>query len=449
VLLVTCDALRADVVEPGLMPHLARFLAGAEWSGTAVAPSSWTVPSMASLFTGLQPWRHGARHAGGARLSDDLVTLPEALAAEGLATAGFRSNHWLEAKFGYDQGFDVFRRNGGDGRRAGRFLAAIDGSPRFVWVHILPPHAPYRRHEAYLDRLGDPPADLPKRIAPLELERWFDPAVPLPAERRRRMEALYRLNAAWADEVFGVLLAGLERSGRRAETLVVVTSDHGEEFGEHGQTGHGGNLGRELVEVPLGIDLPAGFTAPLALPRGARPGIVRLYATLLEAVGGEAPEAAAPSLFAAGELPILSELYLGNGSNELSLVEGSWQLRWRSWFATPEADYYRARLLVLGGRPEPPPEEPARVVFDRLEAAFAAARPLTGTAAPPDLLLSRWPERGGDEPVDAPGRREAMARDLKALWLARNGADVPPGAVARPQIDAEDLERLRALGYIP
>jgi arylsulfatase A-like enzyme len=458
VVLITLDALRADAVTARLMPHFSAFLGEADWAGTGVAASSWTAPSMASLFTGLQPWRHGVLHPGRPLLVEELHTLPEAMAAAGFATAAYRSNHWLEGKFGYRQGFEVFRGFGGGGRAAGH-LASLDGTPAFLWAHILPPHAPYLRHEAYLDRLDDPPADLPPRVTPQDLELFYDPATTLPPERRRVFDTLYRLHAAWADEQLGRLLDALRRSGHFEGSLIVVTTDHGEEFGEHGQIGHGGHLGRELLEVPLGIRLPRGFAGELAIGEGQRPGLVRLYATLVEAVGGEVPALAAPSLFRAGARPELSELYLGNGANELSLVDGDHQLRWTSRFAAPEPEFFPARLVVLGGTPARPLGEPAQAIFDRLESAFRDTRALGGAGEPPRLEVVRWAAGGRagtasppsveTAPVDDAALRDRLARTLKAAWNERNGPDAAPGEGAGVDLDDEDLEKLKSLGYIP
>jgi hypothetical protein len=91
-----------------------------------------------------------------------------------------------------------------------------------------------------------------------QLEPFFDPATPLPPGLRRRILAMYRLNAAAGDERLGELLRALRASGQWDRTLIVVTSIHGEEIGEHGQVLHGGNLGRAGLEVPLVIKLPQG-----------------------------------------------------------------------------------------------------------------------------------------------------------------------------------------------
>lgn len=455
IVLITIDALRADAVgalggPPRVMPALSGLAREATWAGRAVSPSSWTVPSMAAIFTGFQPWRARSWANDRAVLDERFVTLPEALKQAGYRTAAFRTNHWLQAEYGYNQGFDTFRYLR-EGKRAEGYLAELQGGADFVWIHILPPHAPYIKRDPLLDRLDEVPPGLPKQVKPLELEPYFDPAVDLPPETQRVFRAMYDLNAAWADQLLGRMLDALKRSGQWDKTLLVVTSDHGEEFGEHGQIAHGGNLGHALVEVPLVIKLPAGFQRPLALEPGRRVSNVRVGPTLIEAAGGKPPEGAAASYFHPFDKGALSELYLGNGVNRFSLVDGDLQLLWESRFAAPEKDYFRARFAGLGGKPEPALTEPADTIFDRLEKSFARVLPLTGVRDnPPQLSLWRWGADGQQRRVTSPREVQRMARQLKNAWLAANGSEVAPGQSVgkQPQLTPEQIEELRALGYV-
>ena len=499
VVLITLDALRADFVgafggepRPGVSytPHLDALAAEADWVGRAVAPSSWTVPSMASLMTGLQPWEHGAIHSGQARLRKELDTLAEVLKGLGFRAFAYYTNRWLHPRFGYRQGFEVFRHLGG-GWRARNRLGHLDGGPELVWVHILPPHTPYRRNDGLARRLGQDPQRLPQRVEPLDLEPFYDPSVDLPPERREDFRTLYGHNVAWADHRLGQLLDALRESGQWDRTLVAVTSDHGEEFGEsveqggYRQTGHGGNLGRVLLEVPLVIKLPRGGLPgrAFAVAPGKRVTNLRLWATLVEAAGGEVPPAVAPSLLRTsarkptpdGPVGILSELYRLNGVNRFSWIEGDHQLVWESSFAAPEPDYYRARLQMLGATPGQPPgfaplPEPPGELFAALDRAFRRTLPLTGRrgneAPEPRLGTLRWMEagHGGEigekkfgekvvEPVDDPALQRRLARSLKTFWGERFGPEVPPrirfgSGEGTLELSPEDEGALRSLGYI-
>jgi arylsulfatase A-like enzyme len=454
IVLITIDALRADTVgtfggPARVMPALSGLAREATWAGRAISPSSWTVPSMASIFTGFQPWRSRSWASDRSVLDERFVTLPEALKHAGYRTAAFRSNHWLEAQFGYSQGFDDFRYLK-EGKRAERYLAELKGGREFVWIHILAPHAPYIRRDPLLNRLDEIPPDLPKQVRPLDLEPYYDPAVKLPADKERVFRAMYRLNAAYADQMLARLLASLKHSGQWSKTLLVVTSDHGEEFGENGQIAHGGNLGHPLVEVPLVIKLPAGAPRRLAMPAGGRVANVRVAATLIEAAGGVPEPGMAPSLFQPFDKGALSELYLGDGVNRFSLVDGDLQLLWESRFAPPEPEYYRARYAGIGGTPEPPLTEPVQAIFGRLEKAFASVLPLSGRRGdPPRLTLVRW-SPGGVQPVNDPREVNRMARRLKNAWRAANGSEVPPGRSTgtQPKLTPKEEEELRALGYV-
>jgi len=450
IVLITIDALRADVIGAKLTPNLEKLAAESAWAGRAVSPSSWTVPSMAALFTGLQPWSVQSWSSDRAVLREDLITLPEALKGQGYRTAGFRTNHWLERVYGYAQGFDDFRYLA-QGKRAENHLEKLGPGREFVWVHILEPHAPYVRRAPFEDRLSGAPPDLPQKVRPADLEPYFDPAVPLPPGQERVFRAMYELNAAYADHVLGNMVAALRRSGQWERTLLVVTSDHGEEFGEMEQIAHGGNLGRQLVEVPLMIKLPAGFGPKLALEQGQRPATARVRATLLEAAGWEPEEGTAPSLFQeAEEEGVLSELYSGNGVNQFSWVEGDRQLIWESRFSPPEPEYYRARAEGIVGKLDRPLAEPSKVIFGRLEKAFASTLPLSGLKGDePKLSLWHWNERSSER-IDDPAETERMARRLRSAWIAANGREQPPGKNTgrKPQLTPEQEAEMRALGYI-
>jgi arylsulfatase A-like enzyme len=439
IVLVTFDSLRADVVgglggERGLTPNLDALMRQADWAGRAIAPSSWGVPSMASLFTGLRPWQHQVLQETDV-LSPALYTLPEALQALGYETDGFTGEATYSGAFGYAQGFDGLA-DLAKGTEAARKLerAGAGGRKRFVWIHIPEPQAPYFHRPRFDERIDTGRIPLPERVLPHQLAVFFDPANPLPPARRRLFWAMYRFNVAWADDRLGRLIQALRSSGQWDRTLLIVTSTHGEEFGEKGQILNGGNLGRQLLEVPFAVKLPLGFRRKIAEPRDHRVAAARLWATLVEAAGGEAPPAVAPSLFRRAPEPVLSELYLANGANLFSLVDGDDQLLWESRFAPPDPDYFRARLAMMNrgnariARAElsVPPEE----ILGRLRAAFATAPPLHGREAP-RLTLERWDPQGGSSPLADPRRTAELARGLARTWNAFIPAERAPGEEAR------------------
>lgn len=447
IVLITLDSLRADAVEglggePGLTPRMDELIREADWAGRAIASSSWEGSTLATLFTGLRPWQHQVLHQGRARLSPVLMTLAEALRAAGYETAGVWSGPWHDQTFGFNQGFQAFQHYG-KGARAVERLKATKDERQFVWIHLPAPAAPYLRRNVFLPRLGRTPPQLPRKVLPMQIERWFDPAVPLPLHQRRRLWAMYCLNVAWADEQLGRLLDALRASGEWDRTLLVVTANHGEEFGEKGQILHGGNLGRQLLEVPLVVKLPAGFERRILVPRGQRVPTTRVWATLVVAAGGEVPPAVAPSLFRRSSVPALSELYLTNGTNRFSLVEGDDQLLWESRFAPPEPEYYLARMAFRSKEARAQLQEPPRAVFTRLRDRFGAAPPLHGIE-PPRLSLEQWTERG-TRPLNDPRKAREMAARLVRAWGAFVPDELAPAQEAHEWTEAGG-ERARKPG---
>ncbi len=187
--------------------------------------------------------------------------------------------------------------------------------------------------------------------------------------------------------------------------------------------------------MPLAIKLPAAWrrseTRKIAAPRSERVATQRLWATIVDAAGAPLPPAVAPSLFARTPtpLPVLSELYCGDGANSFSLVDGDDQLTWESRFAPAEPEYYRARLLEMPGAPplDRPLREDSEVILGRLTTAFAATRPLSGTE-PPRLSLVHWEGSSGSRPVDDPKRQAVLTRKLARVWHRFVPEELSPGA---------------------
>ena len=207
-----------------------------------------TGPGHATLMTGLVPRDHGAIR-NGVRIRETVSTLAETLSALGFRTAAFISGWTLRAQLtGLDRGFDTYdddmtdryhlvnsqRRGDETTDRALAWLQSNAGSPFFLWVHLFDPHDPYRRHGLDL------------------------PLVPgATATRRGSKIAAYDQEIAFADHQVGRLMAALESAGARQDTLFVLTSDHGEAFGEHGESGHGRHLYETTQHIPLILVHPA------------------------------------------------------------------------------------------------------------------------------------------------------------------------------------------------
>jgi choline-sulfatase len=287
------DTLRADHTSVygyarDTTPELSRFAASSIVFETAVAPSSWTRPSVASLLTSLLPGRHGAVH-----LRDPLpakaTTLAERLHQRGFATAAFVANSVIYEKgAGFDRGFDVFKGiRDREGRPSTRALAedvvseslawlrAVRGRPAFVYVHTMDPHIPYVP-PAPFDALFDP--------KPTPESPGHDPREQAdPAAHRDAFVARYDGEIAYGDREFGRFVRGLEEDGVLERTLVAFLADHGEEFLEHGHFGHGTSLYDELVRIPLVLKLPGRGYAGRRIKEQVQE--IDVAPTILEALG--------------------------------------------------------------------------------------------------------------------------------------------------------------------
>lgn len=318
ILVLVLDTVRADHLSlygypRATSPELAAFV---ERSGRArvyplaFSPAPWTVPAHASLLTGLLPSSHGA-HSGnvvdaGRTKSVPGIraerTLAEALRAKGYATAGIFANVHLGTTRGLERGFDVWfqpRRSRPlfllaeksrerlapwllpDAAKpypdadtvAGevlRFVDAAGSAPWFVMANFMEAHQPYAARAPFAGRFAA------RSRNPPVLARADDPPARKELARDRYDEELASLDAA-----VGNLLAELERRDRLARAWIVITSDHGEAFGEHGTVNHGSSVYNEQVRIPLIVIPPEGVTLP------ARDDAVGLLdvATTLAAIG--------------------------------------------------------------------------------------------------------------------------------------------------------------------
>ena len=277
VLLLVVDALRPDHLgcygsQQPTSPAIDAFAKLGTRFEHAYAASSWTKPSVPSILTGLAPTRHGVLE-GSAELpdgslvsdvlSDDAFTLAECLKAAGYQTGAFLKNAQLAANSGFGQGFDVYLEGVGDAAAIqDRFFRWLDetespssNAPRFAYLHFLDVHWPYlppKSAEAILPRLPSQ-LDLTVEGQGRLRDAVNDGVMQLSEADRAAVIRLYDACIRGYDEQFARFRAELERRGLFDDSLIVLTSDHGEEFGEAGKLGHGHSLSENLVRVPLVI----------------------------------------------------------------------------------------------------------------------------------------------------------------------------------------------------
>jgi arylsulfatase A-like enzyme len=406
IVLVVVDTLRRDHLPfhgyaKDTAPFLSRLARESVVFERAHATSSWTAPATASLLTSLYQQQHGvtsgimatrrAQRRGERvrlnRLPEAVETLPEVLARAGYSTFALTLNPNISSKLGFAQGFGRFRNlpreDAADelNKRLFNWRARLLGSrPYFLYLHYLDPHGPYREN------------------AP-----WFDRG----ATDEARIVSAYDSEVSFFDHHFQ---QAFERLGWERETLLVVTSDHGEGFEpERGFGGHGHTLYGELLDVPLVMLFPDRRAAGRRV--GERVSHLDLLPTLAEYAGVKA-----------------------------------------------EAAEGRSLLGLVDGAPAPPGSEP-RTLFAHLRRIDVGARPLElhatlhgdwklieGPGRAPLLFdLARDP----GERVNLAQRRADVRRDLErrrveferaARRYAAEESDV--------DLDPEAQERLRALGYV-
>lgn len=253
VVVVVIDTLRRDhLATYGYARQTAPFLdrlarQGAVFDG--LSPTSWTKPATASLLTGLHPLRHQAVGRLDS-LPEPVVTLAERLREKGYRTLGVSANGWISKAFGFGQGFEelVMEDSLGRAEEVNRMLLPhLDrlGPPFFLYVHYVDPHAPYEPRTAWDGgALRDPAPVTIESLDPFTVRRR-------PAEMMTRVRDLYDGEIRGADRGLEQLVGELERRGLMKDTLLIVTSDHGEELEDHGRMSHGLSLYEEVVRVPL------------------------------------------------------------------------------------------------------------------------------------------------------------------------------------------------------
>ncbi len=432
VVLVTIDTVRADHTGLGgydkpTTPFLDTLAREGINFTRAYATSSFTPLSMASLLTGAETVTVGlgdsyfdpkSQAAVQPVLADAFTTLAETLKAHGFLTVGVASNRHLAADLGFAQGFDHYYESASfqranalnriartrlQGALGEDYIEAWREQPLFLWIHYFDPHDPYYRRPDW--PLPGQPAPDPERIRSLagkpyaDLKREIEPLVPGTVEA---LHSLYDGEIHETDRRFQELWQHL---GFDEDTLVIFTSDHGEEFLEHGGLGHAMGLHEEVVRVPLLIRWPA------RLPKGrevdAVTSILDIYPTLVELLDLRAPEGLAGRslvpLFESADWseprPILLELDRGKED-------------WLAWVAGD-------RKVIQRVRPDPwlgffdlatDPREQRNLAEERPEQASAA---------------------------------------LAALAAARAALAPPPTTQTHKNIvDEHTLEALRAMGYL-
>jgi choline-sulfatase len=266
IVMLAADTLRGDQIDAkvgavAVAPFLAQFKMECARFDRCKSPSTWTLPSFASLFTARNEISHGLNKPE--ILEADQPFLVEALASS-FITVNFNGGCWMRFQSGFHRGFDIVREGGyfGD-RQTVMAKSLLDGSLAlletaefpavFLFLHTYQVHTPYM-----------PPKDLLRRLDPAHPALAgggfpkSPPALASSLEEKEHYFRLYQSLVAELDRETNRFISALKRSGLYARTMFILFGDHGEAFGEHGAWEHGTSLYEEQIHIPLLIRFPAG-----------------------------------------------------------------------------------------------------------------------------------------------------------------------------------------------
>ena len=381
---MTIDTLRADRLgaygaKNVATPHLDALAREGAWAANATVHAPLTRPSHVSLFTGRYPAEHGIRDNISPPLPPDVPVLADAFKRAGFSTAAFVASPVVDRQSGLARGFDLYSdRFAPDAdRKAGDVVVAEAASwirstrKFFGWVHLYDPHAPYLP---------------PGRYAAEYRDRPYDGTV------------------AWSDELIGRLVAALREAGVLASTLVIVTSDHGEALGEHGEDVHGYFVYEATLRVPLVFRGP-GVKAGTRVDALAR--TIDLYSTVLDLTGLPSEPMSGRSLAAAlktGTPP----------SDDASFAESLVPLLHYGWSDLRSVRDGRWKYILA----------PRQELYD----------------------LDRDPGELRNLADTEPARARALRASIEARLRAERSATRKPSSAAG--VSPDTLERLGALGYV-
>lgn len=441
-LLFVMDTTRADAVSAygaasGTTPNFDALARDGLLYHRAYAQAPWTLPSHASLFTGLLPSRHGVGWQR-TQAPDDWVTLAGSLHDAGYETVGVSENIWVGEAFHMTAGFERFA--GFDVKRMAepdvigevkRWIAGRDASrPFFLFVNVIDAHAPYAVREHNPDLPPDVTLD-EARSVPQDPALYFCSTSP-GARAQRILHGLYLGGVTAADAKLGQVLGALRAAGLTRNLVSFVTADHGEQFGTHGLVSHQFSVREEVLHVPLVVQGVPG-AVPAAIDTPVR--LVDVMPTMLEIAGRPVPQG-----LAGRALPTRPGTTGGFVVSELYDIDPALSAR-----ESPLAAMLRK--LTDAMRHACHPEDR---VFGNMRALIDYPWKLVWFERYPEQLfdLERDPHEAHDLSAERPevvARLDAALREATAM-PAGAMPSAAPGREAMPQ--ARVLEGLRALGYV-
>lgn len=288
IVMLAADTLRGDQIDArvgdvAVAPFLASLGKESARFERCLSPSTWTLPSFASLFTARHEITHGLNSPG--ILDADQPFLVEAI-ADSFITVNFNGGCWMQFQSGFQRGFDIVREGGYFGERrtvsaksllegALDLLETAEFPVTFLFLHTFQVHTPYAPPADLLRRLDPTHPALASGIFPVE-----PPAMTASLSEKEHYFRLYQAGVSVFDRETSRFFSGLKRTGLYAQTTFILFGDHGEAFGEHGTWEHGSSLFEEQTHVPLLIRFPAGQFAgkKVAMPVS----LLDVFPTLLD-----------------------------------------------------------------------------------------------------------------------------------------------------------------------
>lgn len=281
-------------------PVLDKFSTEATRFAVAYSQGNESRVSHASLFTGLYPAQHKFINDK-AVLSSEFSLITEAVKPAGLYTIGHIANGYITKRWGFGDGWDLLKNHihEGGGLKGEDLVGAAKTfltknpagkKPFFLYLGTIDAHVSWRAHEPWLSKydVGAYSGPFVKGCMDPQLDRIVGGQLQITARDRQRVIALYDSDVSYNDQQFGALLDLLKQTGHQNDTMIVFTSDHGEEFWDHGRIGHGQSLRQELIHVPLWIYYPPLFPGGRVVEEGAE--LVDILPTITEALGVPTPK---------------------------------------------------------------------------------------------------------------------------------------------------------------
>ncbi|MCC7014238.1 MAG: sulfatase [Planctomycetes bacterium] len=420
VLIVVSDSLAAAHVGSygaarDTTPHFDRFAQRGVRFERAYAQSSWTLPSVASVFTSLPQESHSLRSLE-QRLDERWPTLAESFRARGYRTAAIVQTPVLGSRAGLGRGFDAYSVLDGSNsscdaalERARREWSADGDAPLFLYVHLTPPHMPYQPPAPFRGRFSTPSESaVDGSIA--SARRIHKDGLAPDHEDVQRLCALYDENIAYADARVGAFLDDVQRTPRGARALALWTADHGEAFMQHGAQGHNANVFEEMVRVPMAwVALDGSFSGRV---EGAVACLLDIAPTLVELCDlRPLPDARGVSL-----APLLR-------SSDARLAPRDLVLSSRYYDAHPQ----RLHLALV--------RESLKLHWDVERDAWSA------------FDLAQDPSESRDVFVGRERELAEMRGTLRAVRAATTRAPTPSAPSSAGDTELEHREALRKLGY--